>query len=100
MTFRLNRHGRENYDQKIQTDPPILAWEASFDGGATWAAGEALAASGDPDWYRWLVAGDLAELGTADARLFATGDRDLIPIARAVANPEIIVRNLEPIRVE
>lgn len=99
MTFRLHRHGREHYDQKIQTDPPILAWEASFDGGATWHAGQALAPA-DPDWYRWLIAGDRAEAGAASAQLAPTGDRDLVPIARATANPEIIVRNLEGIRVE
>lgn len=99
MTYRLSRHGREHYDQKIATSPPILAWEASFDGGLTWHAGEPLAPA-EPDWYRWLVAGDLADIGTADAQLTPTGDRDLIPLARSIANPEIIVRNLEPIRVE
>ncbi len=96
MTYRLSRHGREHFDQKIATDPPLLAWEASFDGGTTWVAGEALAPA-EPDWYRWLVAGDLADPGAADAVL-QVGEHQ--PLARAIANPEIVVRPLENIRVE
>lgn len=96
MTFRLSRHGREHYDQLITTEPPILAWEASFDGGATWQAGSAV--PGEPGWYRWLIAGDLANPAGAVAVLDPTGE-DLEVLARAAANPEIIVRDLEPVRV-
>jgi hypothetical protein len=97
MTFRLSRHGREPYEQQIVTVPPILVWEASFDGGATWTVGEAV--PGEPDWYRWLIAGDLAPAGpTVAATLTPTAD-DIVPMARAVVNPSIIVRDLEPVRV-
>jgi hypothetical protein len=97
MTYRLKRHGRELYEQQIVTDPPIVAWEASFDGGSTWSAGEAV--PGDPGWYRWLIAGDLADPGTSVAQIPPTPPGDLVPMARAIANPEIVVRDLEPIRV-
>lgn len=96
MTYHLSRHGREHYDQQIVTDPPLLAWELSLDNGASWHAGASLAPA-EPGWYRWLIAGDLAEQGAAIASL-AVGDHQ--PIARATGNPEIVVRPLENIRVE
>lgn len=96
MTFHLSRHGRENYDQLIETDPPILAWELSVDAGETWHAGSSLAPT-EPGWYRWLIAGARADLGAAIAQL-AVGDHQ--PLARAAGNPEIVVRPLENIRVE
>jgi hypothetical protein len=95
MTYTLSRHGREHYDQLIETDPPLLAWEASFDGGTTWWAGTALAPA-EPGWYRWLIAGDRAAVGAAVAQL-AVGEHQ--PLARAAGNPEIVVRPLENIRV-
>lgn len=96
MTYRLSRHGREHYDQLITTDPPLLAWECSFDGGQTWQAGAALAPA-EPGWYRWLVAGDLADPGAAVA-ILTPGSHQ--PLARAAGNPEVVVRDLEEIRVK
>lgn len=100
MTYRLNRRGREHYDQQIITEPPVAAWEASFDDGATWHLGQALVGDPEPGWHRWLVAGDLADPGASVAQLTPTGRTDLQPLARAIANPEIVVRDLEPIRVK
>lgn len=100
MTYRLSRHGREPYDQRIITDPQLNGWEASFDNGATWHLGEALVADPEVGWVRWLIAGDLAAAGASVAQLTPTGREDLQPLARAIANPQIIVRDLEPIRVE
>jgi hypothetical protein len=100
MTYRLSRHAREHYDQRILTDPPVAAWEASFNGGTTWVAGTVLVDDPETGWVRWLIAGDLADPGASVAQLAPTGREDLQPLARSVANPEIIVRDLEPIRVE
>lgn len=97
MTFRLSRHGREHYEQKITTTPPVTVWEASFDGGTTWHSGTPVA--GDPDWYRWLIAGDLADPGAA-VHVLTPSTEDHQVLARAVANPELIVRGLEPVRIE
>jgi hypothetical protein len=95
MTFYMSRHGREHYDQLIETDPPVTAWEISFDQGTTWHAGTSLAPA-EPGWYRWLIAGDRAEQGAAVVSL-AVGDHQ--PIARATTNPEIVVRPLEDVHV-
>lgn len=100
MTFRLSRHAREPYDQQILTEPAVTGWEASFDDGATWHLGEVLVDDPEPGWVRWLIAGDLADPGASVAQLTPTGREDLQPLARAVTNPAIIVRDLEPIRVE
>lgn len=100
MTYRLSRHGRENYDQQITTVPPVVGWEASFDGGTTWTLGTALTEDPEPGWIRWLIAGDRADPTGAVAVIAPTGRHDLQPLARATSNPEIVVRDLEPVRVE
>lgn len=93
--FELNRHAREPYDQYLETTPPVVAWEASFDQGTTWHAATSLAPT-EPGWYRWLIAGARADQGTAVAQL-SVGDHQ--PLVRAIANPDIVVREVEPIRV-
>lgn len=95
MTFELNRHAREPYDLYLETNPPVVEWEASFDNGETWHAGTSLAAT-EPGWYRWLIAGARAEKGTAVAQL-TVGPHQ--PLVRTIANPDIVVRQVEPIEV-
>lgn len=84
----LSRYGRENYRVSIVTDPPVTAWEASFDGGLTWDPGTAFT-EGDLSGFQWLVAGDKAALGDAVAVIPKT----MKPILRDADTTEIIVRS-------
>lgn len=93
--MNLSRYGREHYDVKPVTEPPIAAWEASFDGGATWVSGTALSGA-DAGWFRWLLAGPAADQGTAT--VLAVGKTE--PLARGVDDTEIVVRDLPPIYVD
>lgn len=93
----LPRRGREFYDQTITTAPAVAGWEASFDGGTTYVAGEEVEI--DPPVtgalrMRWLVAGPLADPGTAEVI-----SADLVPLLRATDNPELIVRKGPKIRL-
>lgn len=87
--MNLNKLAREFYAPTIITEPPVAAWSASFDDGATWVEGELVS-----DQHRWLVAGPAADPGTATV-VPAT----VTPLLRAVDNPEIIVRDAPRIYV-
>ena len=91
--MQLSRHAREFYAVTLTTDPPVTAWEASFDGGATWAAGSRV---GVTDEYRWLVAGNAAAVGAAVAVL-APGTHPVL--TRTTSGVEIVVRNIPSITV-
>jgi hypothetical protein len=71
-------------------DPGI--YEVSFDGGLTWFAGEEDQSAGV---WQWLVAGAIAEVG--DAVTVLSGASWIVPEARLVDNPEIVVRDMPPI---
>lgn len=87
--MNLSRHGREYLELTLTTTPPIAGgWEASFDAGATWAAGEEVA--DQDDRYRWLLAGDLADPTGAVAVL---GEGLHGVVVRATSNPEIVARS-------
>lgn len=90
----LSRHGREFLKLTLATDPPVAGWEASFDRGTTWHDGEA---TGDPDGFRWLIAGAAADQGAAVAKL-AVGYHDVE--VRVVDNPEIPARPAGYVLVE
>lgn len=92
--MKIHRHGREHYDVQPVTDPPLSAWEASFDRGTSWVAGTALTGA-DAGWFRWLVAGPSADPGTAVVLPVGTH----APLARAVDTTEIVVRTLPNITV-
>lgn len=79
----LKAAAREFYSLAIVTEPAVAAWEASFDGGTTFVAGEVDGAN-----TRWLLAGPDADPGTATV-LTVT----VYPLLRAVDNPEIVVRD-------
>ncbi len=81
--MELHQEAREYFDLAIATTPTLTGWEASFDGGETWVAGEAVTGGA-----RWLVAGAQADPG--DATVIAN---TVHPKVRAIANPEIVVRN-------
>lgn len=93
--MNLNPHGREFYGFTPTFDPPVEgSIEASFDDPDVWIPGEA-----DPDTpggYRWLLAGHLAPMGAAVARI----DHSMTPDVRAVDSPEIPARKADvpPIR--
>lgn len=94
--MRLHPAAREFYTLRIETDPPAVDVEASFDGGVNWHAGESTTAtiddSGTPvevDVVRWLVAGPDAELGAA-ARVAKT----VTVLLRWPDDPEQVVRPL------
>lgn len=79
----LSRHGREYLRVTLTTSPPIAAWEASFDQGVTWVAGEA-----DGSAFRWLLAGPDATPGAA--KVLPLGNHSVT--YRGTDNPEVIVR--------
>ena len=79
----LHRRAREFYSLAIATEPAVAGWEASFDGGATWATGAAVTGG-----WRWLVAGPQAPLDEPASVI----DRSVVPLVRAVDTPEILVR--------
>lgn len=94
--MKLTSLGRETYAVAIGTltssGDPIAAdaWEASFDGGTNWHA-----ATADGEYSTWLVAGEDADPGTAVAVLTST----VIPIARAIDEPEILIDDAMPVIV-
>jgi hypothetical protein len=79
----LKRIAREYYSLAIVTDPAVASWEASFDGGTTFVAGEVDGAN-----TRWLLAGPDADPGAAIV-IAAT----VTPSVRATDAPEVIVRD-------
>ena len=87
--MKLHPLGREFYSLTVTTEPAVAAWEASFDGGETWVAGESAGAA-----FRWLVAGPDATPG--DATVLAGS---VAPIVRATDDPEVIVRRAPTIYV-
>lgn len=92
--MNISRHGREHYDINITTTPPITAWEASFDQGATWVTGTALTGE-DVGWFRWLIAGPDADPGTAIVLPLGS----CTPLGRGIDTPEIVVRDLPRITI-
>lgn len=84
--MNLDPHARRYYRLQIDVTPTAAApteWEASFDGGANWF--RAVPVDGLP---AWLVAGPLAEQGTAVAVL---PYGSTAPRIRLVAGAEIEV---------
>lgn len=68
--MELNERTRDYYEFAVTTDPAVTGLEASFDGGLTWIAADPVV---DPtpntQRGRWLLAGPLADIGTAVARI-------------------------------
>jgi hypothetical protein len=79
----LKRTAREYYSLAIVTDPAVASWEASFDGGTTFVAGEVDGAN-----TRWLLAGPDVDPGTATVLAASVH-----PMVRAADTPEIVVRD-------
>jgi hypothetical protein len=79
----LKRIARGYYSLAIVTDPAVASWEASFDGGDSFVAGEVDGAN-----TRWLLAGPDADPGTATV-IAAT----VTPSVRATDTPEVILRD-------
>lgn len=93
--MRLNPNAREYYELQITTTAtdgnpiPASGWEASFDKGVTWYAATVI--THDAVAYSaWLLAGIDADPGTAVMVLPANAR--IVPLVRAVDNPEIVVR--------
>lgn len=82
--MNLRKDGREWYALEIETSPPVAAWEASFDNGATWLASTTVGTDG---WSRWLVAGP--NVDPTGATVLSANCK---PVVRAIDNPEIIPR--------
>ena len=83
--MNLSTHAREFYTLTITTDPPVAAWQASFDDGRTWHDGQPT--GGDT---RWLLRGPTVPEDTA--RPAAPITRSVRPLIRATDDPEIVVR--------
>lgn len=92
--MNLSRFGQKWYEVEISTVPQVsTGWEATFDGGTTWVAGEVVT---EPDpapvvtgavVVRWLLAGSQAPaVDTAPDVVLTDGVQ---PILRAAANPEV-----------
>lgn len=92
--MNMDRHGREFYGLGITTEPAVSAWEASFDGEATWVAGTTT-----DGVTRWLVAGPDYDdtVGAPATATVLTGS--VLPKIRAVDNPEVIIRRAPRITV-
>lgn len=83
----LNKRAREFYSLVISTDVPTEGWEASFDGGLTWLAGEI-----NGDEVRWLVRGPLFDPVTAPAATATLIPSNVTtPLLRLVDNPEVVL---------
>jgi hypothetical protein len=91
---KIHAQGRAFYTLTIVTDPQITDWEASFDGGLTWVAGEPTIR--DANTWRWLVAGPGF---TGDTTPAATVAQSMAPLIRAVDTPEVLVEHAPLIRV-
>lgn len=87
--MKLTRIGREYLIVTIATDPEITGWEASFDGGDTWAVGEPVTGSTEPAW-RWLLAGPDVVQPPASGQIEITATTTVV--LRAVDNPEVLIR--------
>lgn len=81
----LSQHAREFYTLAIVTDPPVTAWEASFDGGRTWHAGQAV--GGDT---RWLLRGPAVPDDPGRPAVPVT--RSVQPLVRGIDEPEVLIR--------
>ena len=90
--MHLRPDAREWYALEITTTPTVTAWQASFDGGTTWASSTAVGTDG---YSRWLVAGPNAD--PTGATVLALGRT--VPLVRATENPEVVVRKAPPIDV-
>ena len=82
--MQLAKTGREYYDPGPTTTPALTGWEASFDGGSTWVAGDVL--DGRP---KWLVRGPGFADDTTPSVLISENTN---PMIRATDNPEVLVR--------
>lgn len=82
--MQLHHLAREYYTLVIDTTPEISTWEASFDNGLTWVAGEHVGLR----TMRWLLAG--ADADPTNATVLTGKAR---PMIRVVDNPEVVVRN-------
>lgn len=90
-----SRHSREPIEFELVTDPPITAWEASFDDGDTWHPGQAV--TGKAGHYQWLVAGAAADKGAAVVQL-GLGSHEVI--VRGAAGSTLVVRDLAIIEID
>lgn len=89
--MQLHPLAREYYALTIATDDDVTGWQASFDHGTTWHAGDT---SEDDGRTRWLLAGPDADTG--DAIVISAS---VVPLVRAIDNPEIIVRKAPRVTV-
>lgn len=105
--MELNRAARKYYTLELGlTDLAGAAvedagpWEASFDGGVTWATGAKDTGTG---FWEWLVAGPLVDNeehppeGVALAAVLSAWTTQ--PIVRLVDNPEILAEDAPPIEM-
>jgi hypothetical protein len=85
----LNRRERDFYALSITTDAapeePTSAWEASFDNGATWVAGDTSVAG----ITRWLVHGPLFDPDSAAAAPSTAITTSMTPLLRLIDNPTV-----------
>ena len=84
--MNLSRYAREFYTLGIITDPQIVAWEASFDGGRTWHPGEQVGAD-----TRWLLRG--TAIPDDPARPAVPVVKSVRPLVRGIDDPEVVVRD-------
>jgi hypothetical protein len=83
--MKLTRIGREYLTVAISTEPEVTGWEASFDGGTTWTAGEQVGG----DW-RWLVAGPDVVQDPVVGQVVVSETTTVV--LRAIDNPEVLIR--------
>lgn len=91
--MNLSRIGREYLEVEVSTDPEVSGWEASFDGGSTWNAGEQVTSASVPTW-RWLLVGpDCPEPEVPGQINYPAGAGTSVRVyLRAIDNPEVLIR--------
>lgn len=98
--MQLHPRAREYYVVQIDTVPALAGWEASFDGGTTWRAGELVA--GTTNRWRWLLAGPTFDPAGAPAlggATVTTVPATTSPLLRATDAPAVVVSDGPVVRV-
>lgn len=93
--MRLSPAAREFYVLEITTTPGVASWDASFDGGTTWATFTVVGTDG---YFRWLVAGPSSTSNPGGTIVLPLGRT--VPRIRATDNPEVVIRRGPPIDVQ
>lgn len=92
--MKMKPTGRDYYRLAIATDPPVVGWAASFDGGQTFKD----ATVDDGGLFTWLIQGEEAPVGGSPVATLPEGRT--VPVLRAKETQVIVERSGPPIDIE